>query len=136
MKRFLLDSGTVNDFMNRRAGVVERVDQERHKGHRIGLGTPVLGELLGGIEGSASRERNLQRLRNALSRLILWPYDEAAAKEYGRIFADLRRRGRPMQQIDMQIAAIALSLGSTTVVSSDGDLAAIPGLSVETWSAP
>jgi tRNA(fMet)-specific endonuclease VapC len=40
-----------------------------------------------------------------------------------------------MQVPDMQIAAIALSLGNTTVVSGDSDLAAVPGLDVENWSA-
>jgi tRNA(fMet)-specific endonuclease VapC len=37
-----------------------------------------------------------------------------------------------MQQIDIQIAAIALSLGNCTV-SADSDLAAVPGLTVEDW---
>ena len=46
----------------------------------------------------------------------------------------LRRLGRPMQQIDIQIAAIALALGNCTVVSRDSDLTAIPDLSVEDWS--
>jgi tRNA(fMet)-specific endonuclease VapC len=36
----------------------------------------------------------------------------------------------------MLIAAIALSLGNTTVVSADSDLAAVPGLTVENWAAP
>jgi len=39
-----------------------------------------------------------------------------------------------MQQIDIQVAAIALSLGNCTVVSSDSDLKAIPGLKVENWA--
>lgn len=39
-----------------------------------------------------------------------------------------------MQQIDIQVAAIALSLGKTTVVSEDSDLAAVPGLQVEHWA--
>jgi tRNA(fMet)-specific endonuclease VapC len=40
-----------------------------------------------------------------------------------------------MQQIDIQIAAIALSLGNCTVVTADSDLAAIPGLRVENWAS-
>jgi tRNA(fMet)-specific endonuclease VapC len=40
-----------------------------------------------------------------------------------------------MQQIDMQIAAIAFSLGNCTVVSTDSDLADVPGLKVENWAA-
>jgi tRNA(fMet)-specific endonuclease VapC len=71
-----------------------------------------------------------------LATFILWPYDAAAAWEYGRLFAELRRIGRPMQQIDIQIAAIALTLGNCTVVTSDSDLAAVPGLSTEDWAAP
>jgi tRNA(fMet)-specific endonuclease VapC len=39
-----------------------------------------------------------------------------------------------MQQIDIMVAAIALSLGNCTVVSKDTDLAAIPGLTVENWA--
>jgi hypothetical protein len=36
--------------------------------------------------------------------------------------------------MDMPIAAIALNLGKTTVVSADGDLTAVPGLNVANWS--
>ena len=39
-----------------------------------------------------------------------------------------------MPRIDIQIAAIALSLGNCTVVSKDSDLAEVPGLFVENWS--
>ena len=56
-----------------------------------------------------------------------------AAREYGRIFAALRRNGRMIQQVDIQVAAIALSLGNCTVVSGDTDFFAVPGLSVESW---
>jgi tRNA(fMet)-specific endonuclease VapC len=52
-----------------------------------------------------------------------------------RIAAELRRIGRPMQQIDIQVDAIAFVLGRCTVISRDGDLKAVPGLSVEDWEA-
>ena len=39
-----------------------------------------------------------------------------------------------MGQNDIMIATIALSLGNTTVVMMDSDLAAIPGLTVENWA--
>jgi len=134
MRRYLLDTGPAQDFNNNRNGIRERADAERHQGNRIGIGTPVLGELWAGIEGSASRDRNLQRLRHGLSRLILWPFDDRAAEQYGRIFAELRRIGRPMQQVDMMIAAIAFALGNCTVVSGDSDLVAVPELTVENWT--
>ncbi|HVC94799.1 MAG TPA: type II toxin-antitoxin system VapC family toxin [Pirellulales bacterium] len=134
MRRYLLDTGPAQHLINRRRGVLDRVDEERHLGNRIGICVPVLGELWSGVEGSISRDRNVQRLRNALSRLVVWPYTNDAAAEFGRLFAALRRLGRPMQQIDIQIAAIALSLGNCTVVSTDTDLTAVPGLTVENWA--
>jgi tRNA(fMet)-specific endonuclease VapC len=134
MRRYLLDTGTAQGFINRRDGIPERADAVRQGGNRIGICTPVLGELWAGIEGSATRERNTQRLRRALSRLIVWPYTNDATTEYGRVFAELRRIGRPMQQIDIMIAAIAFSLGNCTVVSDDSDLHAVPGLVVESWT--
>ena len=59
----------------------------------------------------------------------LWLVDTAAAFEYGRLAFELKTIGRPIGQNDIVIAAIALSLGNTTVVTTDTDLAAVPGLS-------
>src|SRR5438270_387492 len=109
MSYYLLDTGIAEDFVKRRNGVVERADEARRHGHRIGICTPVLGELWSGVECSPTRERKLQLLRLALSHLIVWPYTNEAAAEFGRIFAELKRIGRPIQQIDIQIAAIALT---------------------------
>jgi tRNA(fMet)-specific endonuclease VapC len=39
-----------------------------------------------------------------------------------------------LQPIDIQIAAIALSLGNCTVVTKDSDFGAIPGIKVVNWS--
>jgi tRNA(fMet)-specific endonuclease VapC len=135
MSRYPLDTGIAQDFINDKNGVRERVDVSRKKGIRIGICTPVLGEPWSGVEGSVSRDRNLRRLQQGLSRLVVWPYTNDAAEEFGRIFAELRRIGRPMQQIDIMIAAIAFSLGQCTVVTVDTDLSAVPGLTTENWLA-
>jgi tRNA(fMet)-specific endonuclease VapC len=134
MSRFLLDTGIASDYINRRNGVFERAREAVARGHQIGIGTPVLGELRDRVEASATRERNLHSLKWAVSTWTLWPFDHVAAEEYGRIAATLRRMGRPMQSVDIQIAAIALCLGNCTVVSKDSDLSAVPGLSVENWA--
>jgi tRNA(fMet)-specific endonuclease VapC len=58
----------------------------------------------------------------------MWPYTMAAAEVFGQLCAHLRRTGRQMPRIDVQIAAIALTLGNCTVVTKDSDFRAIPGL--------
>jgi tRNA(fMet)-specific endonuclease VapC len=134
-RRYLLDTGPAFDFLFQRRGVQERVEAARLAGAKIGICTPVLGEIVGGLEGSDSREASWEIARRRLGKLLCWPYEKPAAHEFGRIIAELRRIGRPMQQIDIQIAAIAFTLGDCVVVTGDSDLAAIAGLRVESWAA-
>ena len=136
MKRhYLLDTGIAQDYQARRGGVRERAIAHRKNGDRIGICVPVLGEHWSGVECSSSRERNLAALRQALATLIIWPDTNAAAEEFGRVFADLKRTGRSMQQIDIQIGAIARTLPNCVVVSKDSDFQAISGITVENWAS-
>jgi tRNA(fMet)-specific endonuclease VapC len=134
MRRYLLDTNAMGDLINRRRGVDERAREARRGGAVLGTSVPVLGELFFGIEYSQYRERNLERLKRALTGLVSWPYTREAAEVYGRLAAELKRRGRTIQQVDLQVAATAISLGRCTVVSEDSDLAEVPGLSVESWA--
>ncbi|MCE9565436.1 MAG: type II toxin-antitoxin system VapC family toxin [Planctomycetes bacterium] len=133
MTRFLLDSGILSDLINRRRGIRERCQTEVAKGHKIGTCVPVLAEMAYGVEYGQNRDRNMQSLLSVLPTIKLWPFERDAAFQYGFLAAELRRIGRPMQVIDVMIAAVALTLGDCTVVSKDSDLAAVPGLTVENW---
>lgn len=135
IRRYLMDTGIAQDFRDNRGGVRARAKAVRALGHRVGICVPVLGELWSGVEGSAHRDLNETRLRRALAQLSIWPYSLDAAAEYGRIFTELKRAGRPIQQIDMQIGAIARTLPHCVVVSKDGDLSAVPGITVENWAS-
>ncbi len=133
VKRYLLVSNAMNSYVNRREPVAEHVRDAMRRGCRIGTCEPVVAELFHGLELSSSRPENLVRLLRGLEIIRCWPFDRAASEVYGRISAELRRRGRQMQVIDVMLAAIALSLGNCTVVTTDSDLSDIPGLKVENW---
>jgi tRNA(fMet)-specific endonuclease VapC len=133
MTRYLLDTNMLGHFINRRKGVYERARLTRSQGALIGTCLPVVGEMFFGVEYSASREKNRQRLIRALSRLRCWPFDRKAAEEFGRLAAELKRSGHAIQQIDIQVAAIARTLGECTVVTSDNDFSHVSGLAVENW---
>ena len=134
MSKYLLDSNAVADGIFQRRGVDQRVMQARRQGHVIGTALPVVAEILGGIEFSATRDRNLLICHRQLSLFRLWPLTLEVAGEYGRLFAELRRKGRPMQVIDMMVAATARTLTDCIVVTTDSDLSAVPGLKVENWA--
>lgn len=133
-RRYLLDTGIAQDYQDNRGGVRARAIELRKDGHRIGICVPVLGELWSGVECSSSRERNFASLQQLLLTLVIWPFTVQAAEEYGRIFAELRRSGRPIQQIDMQVGAVARTLPHCTVVSKDTDFSAISSITVENWA--
>jgi tRNA(fMet)-specific endonuclease VapC len=135
MRRYLLDTNSAADCIFRRRGVHEKVKETRQSGGKIGTCIPVLAEIWAGIEYSVTRDKNRDIVNRNLRLFRLWPLSAEAAAEYGRLFAELRRAGRPMQVVDMMIAAIARTLGNCTVVSRDSDLSAVPGLKVESWSA-
>jgi tRNA(fMet)-specific endonuclease VapC len=134
VKRYLLDTGIMGDFINRRRGVAGHVDEARTRGDRVGTCWPVIGELWFGVERSVTRELNRERLIRGLARVPTWPFEDEAAQHFGRLCHELRRTGRAMSIVDMQLAAIAFALGNCTVVSKDGDLSAVPGLHVENWA--
>ena len=134
MSKYLRDSNAVADCIFQRRGVDQRTMQARRNGHVIGTALPVVAEILGGIEFSATRERNLLILNRKRSLFRLWPFTLDVAKDYGRLFAELRRIGRPIQVIDMMVAATAQTLTDCIVVTTDSDLSAVPGLKVENWA--
>lgn len=133
MRRFILDTSIAGLYLDRKRGMFERAEAENAQGNRIGIAAPILAELAFRAEGSPHRDRNILRLRQALAVWNLWLVDPATAFEYGRIAFALKTIGRPMGQNDIWIAAIALTLGNTTVVTMDSDLSTIPGLTVENW---
>jgi len=135
MRRYLLDANALNLFVDHRQPFMQRMREARQRGDRIGTCEPVVAEMFYGLEFSASRAENMVRLERGLSQIRSWPFDRAAAREYGRVAADLKRIGRKMQVVDMMIAAIGFSLGNTVVITTDSDLSAVPGLMVENWAA-
>ena len=133
-RKYLLDTNAVSDLTYRRRRVHERHAEAKRAGARIGTCPPIAGELFAGAEGAADPVKSVREIATMLGKLILWPYGLEAAKEFGRLLAELRRIGRPMQTPDIQLAAVAFTLGDCTVVSSDTDLLAVPGLKVENWA--
>ena len=132
-RRLLLDTGPAQAFILHESPEFERVFTFVRRGFAVGVSYPTLAELRGGFEASASRDKSLQSLRASFQWLKRWPLTLNAVRIYGEIFAELRRIGRPIGKMDMQIAATALDLGNTIVATYDSDLSAVPGLTVENW---
>lgn len=134
MRKFLLDTGIAGDFLDARYGVDVRGQAEIRKGNAVGVCMPGLAELFAGAAGSDRPEDRKAELRIGLRKLRCWPFDILAAEEFGAIRARLKRMGRPISPIDMQIAAVAKTLPDCILVTKDSDYDAIDGLKTENWA--
>ena len=70
-----------------------------------------------------------------LRRLIpAQPLDLDVAKHYGRLRADLEKKGVPIGAYDLLIAAHALTLGLTLVTNNLREFARVEGLRLDNWA--
>jgi tRNA(fMet)-specific endonuclease VapC len=61
------------------------------------------------------------------------PFDARAADEFGRLRAELERRGEGIGIGDELIAAHALSIGAVIVTDNERHFSRVPRLSIENW---
>ena len=128
---FLLDANAVSHFIRFPDGVIARRlaavgDTE------CATSIVVAAELRFGAELKGS-PRLTERVDGALLRLAVLPLDVDADRHYGRIRADLRRRGQPIGANDMLVAAHALALGATLVTDNIREFERVGGLLLENW---
>jgi tRNA(fMet)-specific endonuclease VapC len=70
-----------------------------------------------------------------LRRLIpVQPLDVDVANHYGRLRADLERKGVPIGACDLLIAAHALTLGLTLITNNVREFARVEGLRLDNWA--
>ncbi|MFW5635555.1 MAG: type II toxin-antitoxin system VapC family toxin [Thermodesulfobacteriota bacterium] len=75
--------------------------------------------------------RNQQALDEFLSRLVVRPWNAEAAVQYGRIRKQLERRGAPIGNMDLLIAAHAVSVKYTLVTNNLREFRRVAGLECE-----
>ena len=133
---WLLDTNMLVYARNGVASVVSRLDEVWEQGEVV-TSLLVVGELIYGVEKSIRREANLAAVEQQLAMLdTILPPTDAIVRRFGRLKAELGRRGIIKQDIDLHIAATAIEAGAT-LVTNDGALldGTIPGLTVENWKA-
>lgn len=86
------------------------------------------------VETSPRCPKDQDALETLLAYLQVLDYPAEAASDYGRIQADLKRRGVMIGCNDLFIAAHARCLGLTLVTNNTREFARVPGLKVENWT--
>ena len=91
-------------------------------------------ELVHGVEKSAAVEKNRLALSMLLANIEILDFDVDAADCYGKIRADLEKKGTPIGPLDMMIAGHAQSRGYTVVTNNVKEFSRVSNLKIENWA--
>jgi tRNA(fMet)-specific endonuclease VapC len=123
-----LDTNAVIAYREGISEVCTRID----KADIILLPVTVIGELLYGALTSTKTKNNEKVVHKFVEYSLVMPIDESVAARYARVRFDLKRRGTPIPENDIWIAAACLDL-EVPLLSRDDHFKLVPGLNVISW---
>jgi predicted nucleic acid-binding protein len=134
MKRYLLDTNHLGEAIGRVSIVRNRIQQLHRQGDIFGTCVPVRCELLVGVVLRKDAAKSRRRLDGLLQVVRPWPIDLAIGDRYAETYHELQKARRALSQVDILLAAMARHL-SATLLPTDRDFEALPGIPTENWPA-
>lgn len=128
---YLLDTNAISALMRADLRIVSWLSSIGAD-DRVVICTITRGEILFGLERLAQGRRRSELEGKALSLFAVLPCEPiptAAADRYASVKASQQRRGLPLDENDLWIAATTLAIDAT-LVSRDSDFHAVEGLAV------
>ena len=133
---YVLDTNAISALMKGHAGVVERLAAVSKAD--VMLPQPALAEIAYGIARLPTSKRRawlqarFDLVRGEMGRAM---WSDEVSESFGRIKATLEKRGQPIEDMDIAVAAHALTFGAVLVTADRAHMPRIPGVSVEDWSS-
>ena len=126
--KFLLDTNIISALLKGEAVIADNID----KAESVFLPIIVIGELYYGAAFSTQVERNTVELKKITSLYQALSLDEETTVVYGNIKSALRKKGKPIPENDIWIAAIAVQ-NDLPLVTRDNHFKEIDELSLISW---
>lgn len=132
---YLLDTNACIRILNNTSPPLE-ARLRAHLPSEIRLCRVVKGELLFGAFHSERRDSNLALLEDFFLPFESLPFDDACARFYGDLRANLKSTGKTIGPNDLMIAAVALAHSLTLVTHNIREFERVTGLRIEDWELP
>ncbi|MCL2142988.1 MAG: type II toxin-antitoxin system VapC family toxin [Methanomassiliicoccaceae archaeon] len=101
----------------------------------IKIPSMVNGELITGAYKVKDIKKEMDIITGFVNMFEVIPFDLNASVVYGRIRADLEKKGKRIGSNDLIIAATVLSRGGTLVTKNTKEFSRVEGLRIEDWSS-
>ena len=129
-KLYMLDTDTCSYTIRGTSDLLNQRIKE-HRNH-LCISSITLAELLFGVtKKESSRLMNSVELFQQLVEIKSW--SQEAAKHYGTIRNHLEKSGQPIGNMDVLIAASALSENAILVTNNTAHFSRVPNLNIENW---
>lgn len=128
----MLDTNICIYIIKNKPQSVKKKFQEFNIG-QLCISTITVSELIYGAYKSQFVEKNLKAIESFLIPFEIVDYDYMASVEYGKIRANLERRGSIIGNMDMQIAGHALALDTILVTNNTKEFERVEGLTLDNW---
>lgn len=127
-KDCFLDTNIIVPFLNGESSITDKVNTLEF----IHLPAIVLGELYYGAMKSLHMKKNLERIKILVDRCEVYPISEKTTALYGELKALLSKKGTPIPENDIWIAALAKEY-DLSLVTRDKHFKYIPGIEIIVW---
>jgi tRNA(fMet)-specific endonuclease VapC len=130
MTGFMLDTDISSYIIKRRpATLLERFEKQAET---LSVSVMTAAELRFGAE-KAGRPNLVELVEAYLERLAILDWTNEVSGHYARIRSELERSGKPIGNMDLLIAAHAVSQRMILVTNNLKHFSNVPGLKVEVW---
>lgn len=130
--KYLLDTNICIYLIKKRPEkLIEKIKQ--FKIEELCISTISISELEYGIQKSNYPEKNKIALIEFLIPFQILDYDLGVTQTYGKIRAELERKGQMIGPLDMLIAAHARSKNLTIITNNEKEFMRVNNLHVENW---
>ena len=130
--RYLLDTNICIYIAQQNPAPV-RARFEQLSAEALAMSVITLGELQHGAEKSQARSKALAALHQLQHAIQVAPLTNAVGQHYGEIRSALERKGQPIGNNDLWIAAHARAEGWVLVTNNEREFRRVDRLSVENW---
>ena len=126
--KFLLDANIIAAWLKGETSVADKID----KAKEIHIPIIAVGELYYGALYSTQVAKNIKEIKSITANYGVLQIDEETTIAYGNIKAALRKKGKPIPENDIWIAAIAKRF-KLVVVTRDKHFKEIDGINIKSW---
>ena len=127
---YMLETDMVSFLVRKNPAVIKNMI--KHEDDEICISAISYAELCFGLEKKGS-EKLFNEVRVIMGKLSIISFDDSQSELYGKIRLELEKSGTPLGDMDMLIAAAALSAGAILVTHNTKYFSKIKGMKVEDW---